>query len=227
VCLVLVILSQSRTAGIALVLGLGGAIVLAPALAGRSIRSMLPGLRSKRLLWIFLAGAIALIPVLPQLGGLVKDFIGKSGRAGVTTLAEAYDDSRGTLIDRMLENIAAKPFQGIGFGIASHPGSMDIERDPVLGLPISASVEKGVMPLAVLEEVGVIGFVLVALWVGVLLRRSAIRGVAPLAVCTVALLMNLGEATLFSAGGLGLLTLILVSWAVAAPARSTNTEFRP
>src|SRR5690606_115878 len=104
--------------------------------------------------------------------------------------------SRGFLIDAMLINIANDPFRGIGFGIASFPSSMIVERDPMFGLPVGASVENGVAPLAILEEVGVFGAILVALWILVLLRKGAVGGLAAFAVCLTALALNMGENTL-------------------------------
>lgn len=92
---------------------------------------------------------------------------------------------------------------------------MEVKRDPVLGLPTGASIEKGVAPLMVLEEVGVLGALFVALWLLRLLRSAARSGLAPFAVCMTVLLLNMGEATLFSAGGMGLLPMILLGWAYA------------
>ena len=212
-CLVLVVLSEARTAGLALVLGVGIAVFVAPALSGQTVLTVLPGLRSHR---IYLVGSLALIGVLlagPILANKVNHYISKSGRAEASSILQAYEGSRGRLIQEMWVNIQAQPLLGIGFGIASNPASMEIKRDPLVGLPISASIEKGILPLAVLEEVGVFGFSAVVVWVWVLLRRSARSGITPLAVVLTALLLNVGESTLFSPGGMGLLSLILLGWA--------------
>jgi len=117
----------------------------------------------------------------------------------------------------MIANIVVKPFTGIGFGIASDYLSMDIVRDPILGLPISAPIEKGVTPLMVLEEVGIIGFILFAIWIWILIRRSIVNGASAFLVMTTLLLLNLSEATLFSPGGAGLLILILLSSSATKP----------
>ena len=207
----LVFLSQARTAGMAMVLGVGVAIVIAPFLAKRPIRSMLPGLRSKRVHIILGLTLACFLIAGPTLNAIIRPYISKG--TGVTHLIETYENSRGILIEPMWYNIKDKPLQGIGFGIASVPALMNIERDPVFELPISASVEKGAMPLAVLEELGIFGFLAVAAWLWILLRRSAHGGVGPLAVSITVLLMNMGEATLFSPGGMGLLILILLGWA--------------
>jgi hypothetical protein len=141
-------------------------------------------------------------------------YISKSGRADATSIAEAYEVSRGPKIEDMWVNIQDKPFLGIGFGIASKPEQMLVVRDPLLGLPISAAVEKGVLPVAVLEELGALGLQLVALWLWNLIRRAARRGgFTSLTVLFVALLINMGESVLFSPGGMGLLVLIMIGWA--------------
>ncbi|MDD3948975.1 MAG: hypothetical protein PHT43_05885, partial [Anaerolineaceae bacterium] len=104
----------------------------------------------------------------------------------------------------------------IGFGVTSNPSMMKVERDPILGLPVSAPAEKCVLPIAILEEVGVLGFLAVCLWISMIMRSGARGGVVPFSVSLTALLMNMGEATLFSPGGMGLLSLILLGWASAS-----------
>lgn len=62
--------------------------------------------------------------------------------------------SRGFLIARMFSNIEEHPFVGIGFGVSSTPEEMNITYDPIFGAPLSAPVEKGVLPVAIIEEFG-------------------------------------------------------------------------
>lgn len=219
-CLALVLMSESRTAGLAMLLGTGLAFAIAPALSGRSARSLLPGLRSTRVWSVLGAVAIGGVAFLPSISHELAHYITKSGRAEVGGLAEAYDASRGRLMDAMLVNIAKTPTSGIGFGIASDPHTMVVQRDPHFGLPVSASIEKGVMPLAIVEELGIAGAAIVAFWVYCLLRRAARSGVAPLAVCLTVLMLNMGESTFFSPGGLGLITLVLIAWAYAGGTRN-------
>lgn len=217
--LVLVVLSEARTAGLAMVLGIVLAVVSAPVLSGEPMRVVMPGLRSKRVWGVLGVALFVGVGFAPRLSGMVENFITKSGRAGeVQSVLEAYERSRGGLIDEMWANVKEHPFTGIGFGIGSNPLEMQIERDPVFGLPFSASIEKGVLPIAILEELGIMAFV-VALWFWTLVRRAARGGVTPLAVTTTALLLNMGENTFFSPGGMGLLSLVLVCWAATASGR--------
>ena len=217
-----VVMSEARTAGLAAVVGVGLAVLLGAWLGGQPIGRVAPGLTSGRVWAVLLGVLLAAVAFASAIVALVHHYITKSGRADVGSLVEAYERSRGRLIDIMLANIAEHPLTGIGFGLASEPWTMHVERDPVLGLPVGASVEKGVTPLMVLEELGIFGAALVALLVLGLIRGSARGGLAPFAVCLTALALNMGAATLFSPGGFGLLLLILLGWAYTSgqpPAR--------
>lgn len=221
-CLVLVFLSEARTGGLALVLGLGLSLLLSPIFSGRKLLRMVPGLASGRV-WLVLGGAAAAgIAIASTISNLIERFLTKSHRASVNGIFDAYETSRGFLVDSMLANIANAPFRGVGFGIASHPTLMIIDRDPIFNLPLGAPVEKGMAPLAVLEEVGVIGACLIAGWVFWLSRNGAKGGIAPLAVCLTSLALNLGENTLFSPGGQGLLVLVLFGWVFASGAKGAQ-----
>jgi hypothetical protein len=125
----------------------------------------------------------------------------------------------------MGENIREHPLLGIGFGIASFPEDFVVERDTLLGLPVSATTEKGVLPVMVVEELGALGALAFVLWLWIILRKSATRGgLVALAVIWTALLLNIGEAMLFSPGGMGLLLMILIAWGVNSG--SGQDEFR-
>ena len=210
----LIVLSATRTAGLALVLGLGTAVLAGCVIARRRFRDYLPGLRDARVRWILFITIVGFIVTSPFWGSHLGAYIAK----GTThaTVANAYDESRGFLIEEMLSNIREHPLRGIGFGIASDPSDMVVDRDSVLGLPTGAPIEKGVTYLAIWEEVGLFGFLLVLAWLWMVVRRAArFGGIAALAVCLTVLFMNFGESTLFSPGGMGMLPLILIAWAAS------------
>ena len=93
---------------------------------------------------------------------------------------------------------------------------MVISVDPVLGLPVGAAIEKGVLPLAVVEELGIPGALAVLAWIWLLVRRSIKgAGLVPLALLFTALLLNMGEMMLFSPGGMGLLMLVVIGLAAS------------
>ncbi|WP_374555878.1 O-antigen ligase family protein [Thermomonas sp.] len=212
--LLLIVLSEARTAGLGLMLGVLVAISVGRLLARRRLRDYLPGLRSRRVQLTVGLGLLVVIATGPLLGGKLATFVAKRGNS--SNLVEAYDRSRGAKVDEMWSNIREHPLRGIGFGVASDPFSMEVARDPVLGLPIGASIEKGVVYLAVWEELGLLGLLVVLGWLWLLVRRAALAGLTPLAVCLTALAMNFGEATLFSPSGMGMLTLVLLTWSATA-----------
>ena len=80
------------------------------------------------------------------------------------------------------------------------------------------------MPLAVLEELGVFGALVVMTWLLALLRRGARAGVAQFAVMLTLLLVNLGEYMFFSVGGMGMLLLILFTGAATAEPRGIGVN---
>ena len=145
-------------------------------------------------------------------------------RSGTSSVIEAYQLSRGGLMEKMQQNIEQRPFAGIGFGIASIPSEMTVLRDPIFNIPISASVEKGVMPLAVLEEVGVFGFLFFLFWLWCIFRLALRRGGEAVGLLFTIILLNFGEAVLFSVGGLGLLPLVLLTSVVSRQSRAQESN---
>jgi hypothetical protein len=211
-CLVLVVMSEARTAGLALVLGVVTAVLVSSSLSGIPVRKLLPGLANRRLHGLALMAVLGVVLAAPVLTDRLSSYFTK--RSDSSNLLEAAEASRGGLVERMMNNIEKHPLTGIGFGIASDPSTMQVDRDPVLGLPTGAVIEKGVLPVAVTEELGILGALLVLAWVWMLVRRGARSGVVALSVLGIVLLTNFGESTLFSPGGVGLLPLILLTWAV-------------
>lgn len=210
--LVFVFLSEARTAGLAMISGVGVALSLLPIATGRKVAQLAPGVGHGRVRLVVLAGLLTAPLAASVLLSSMTQFWTKSGKVESTDLIGSYQNSRGFLIDAMLGNIRDYPLQGIGFGIASDPYGMIVDRDPTLGLPVGALIEKGVAPLAVLEEIGIFGALLTAAWILRLIRQGAVGGLAPAAVLLTALFLNLGENTFFSAGGFGLLPMIMFAW---------------
>lgn len=211
----LIFLTGTRTALLAGLLGVATSLVLTPLLASQGLLKVAPSLRSAKL-WAFtcicLFGAAL---AFDNISVIVVDFINK-GR-DFSTLAQAYDASRGGLLATMMENINAHPISGIGFGIASNPSEVEVQR--VAGIPVSAPVEKGIAPVAVLEELGIPGAALAALWLGAFIMKAARSGLVPMAVSGTILALNFGEATFFSPGGMGMLSIILIGWTVSSARR--------
>jgi len=222
--LLLIVASESRTAGVALVLAIFATLALVRLTSKKRLKSLLPAFQSNNFRLFVLVVALALLMFTPKIVQMANDFLSKSGRADVSDLISAYEVSRGVLYLPMLENIAADPWRGIGYGIASESQSLVVQRDPLLGLPISAPVEKGIMPLAILEELGVLGFGVFVLWLLIVLRYAIKGGLIGLALILVVLLVNLGEAIFFSPGGMGLLAILMFTYAVTF---SANERHKP
>ena len=227
-CLVMVVMSHARTAGLALVLGVATTAILAPMLMRQSSASALPGLRHTKTLLMLLSLSLCALAGLAlggeeKLSNVLESFLSKGGES--SNLSTVYENSRGGLIHGMLDNIVATPWSGIGFGVASNPWNMEVERDPNLGLPTGASIEKGVMPIAVLEEIGIPGFLFFLVWLWLLIQRAGRQGIMELAAVMVVLFINLGESTLFSTSGYGMINLIVLSWAVTMPRQPSSLRF--
>lgn len=223
--LVSVFLSEARTGGVAAILGVGFALLFGPSSAGRSMLSMAPGLRSPRVWALALLVVVGALMMSGAIFDYVQFYITKSGRAGASNLWDAFEISRGRQMDAMLANVSDSLWTGIGFGIHSEPELMVVSRDPAFGLPLGAAIEKGVAPLMVLEELGLFGAGLVLVWILLLVRGAARGGLAPFAVATTVVFINFGEATLFSPGGFGLLTIVLLGWAYSAGLVRTGPQY--
>lgn len=211
-CIVLVVMSESRTAGLGVASVIVISIPLTLILVKLPVRRSMPGLKSRRALMLTLFGTVVMVVYGANLfDKLGNYYYKKSTEAGALRIA---NESRGQLVEPMVENIKKTPVTGIGFGIASDPGLMDITRDPILGLPTGAAIEKGVLPIAVLEELGIVGFLLVVGWLWFMVGSGFRSGIVLSSVLATLLVMNFSESTFFSPSGFGLFPLILFAWAV-------------
>jgi hypothetical protein len=219
--LAMVLMSGARTAGLAIVLAVALAVTVKLLLKAGRVQDFAPGFLTPRFWITAFIGFLAGVGAAGSLWQAIQQFLVKgTGRRG--SILDLYDVARGALIDAMMANISNDPWRGIGFGIASIPSLMVVERDSFLGLPTGAAVEKGIAPLAVLEETGIVGFVFVLVWVAWLFVRGAKGGLASLTVLLMVLILNFGENTLFSPGGYGLLAIVLFGWVCASGAQQRH-----
>ncbi|MEM6583720.1 MAG: hypothetical protein AAF699_20755, partial [Pseudomonadota bacterium] len=142
----------------------------------------------------------------------------------VTDLAEAFVRARGASMEAHIENFLDAPFTGHGFGVyreGVRGGAGGVDR--FMGIPISASAEKGVVFTAVLEEVGIFGALLFYALVISLIARAG-SGLVPsaLAMVTATIAVNFGEAIFFAAGGMGLYMWLLCGFALARVRQGQN-----
>jgi hypothetical protein len=223
-CVVSVYVSKARIGAVALagglVLGVGSEL-----LRRLVVRIRLgDGMRYGRVLVATAGLGLTLMVGGPWIIPRISDFIDKGSRS--ESFVEAALRSRGHKLEQMLETIREHPTVGVGFGVNPSTDYFGIARDPVFGLPVMATVEKGVMPVAVIEETGIIGAIFTYPWLLVLLIRASARGVVAGSVCWSVLITNVAEACLFSPGGQGMFQIVIAMWAATVPLAATAVDQR-
>ena len=135
-------------------------------------------------------------------GGVMSRWIRKtdSSEEDRRSLGEALTSSRMGLMEYSLWEFRRKPLFGSGFQVAEYTK----EKVQGKGLVISASIEKGVLPVMVLGETGILGaicffFFLLSFYYTCSQRQYFVT----ITMFTVFLVTNMGEATFFSPGGGG------------------------
>ena len=113
------------------------------------------------------------------------------------SLTEAFSSSRMGLVDQSMRDFHRNPLLGKGFQVMEYMQGMS-------GFRLSAAIEKGVLPIMILGETGVVGMVafivfLFSFYGGCLQQRLFVT----MALFTVMVACNFGEANFFSPGGPG------------------------
>ena len=118
------------------------------------------------------------------------------------SLSEAVTSSRQGLIEESMRDYHRNPLFGSGFQVAESTAELVARSGS--GLVISAPIEKGVLPVMVLGESGIVGVATFALFLISFYAASSRRRLyVTLSLFTVFLASNMGEATFFSPGGMG------------------------
>jgi hypothetical protein len=222
-------LSLSRTSMFAAVLGLGLAVGVGLVFRGGAWRGKISRAfgRPEVILMTFLILGLSAVQ-WTSIQQEITELVFKDREA--TSVTETFQASRGALINQSMSNFWRAPLTGIGFGVPSDPTrfAYSLERGP-MGIPISATVEKGFMPTAVLEETGVLGAALILVLLAFLVVPVVRYGnIIAFWVLSTALLLNFGEMVFFTMGGNGLYLWTVMGfcycWSVA---RSTQTPQSP
>ena len=101
-----------------------------------------------------------------------------------------------------MRDFRCNPMFGMGFQVAEYTAEQ-IARSGG-GLVISAPIEKGVLPVMVLGETGIVGAIFFAVFlISFYTATNRRRLYVTAAMFTVLLATNMGEATFFSPGGGG------------------------
>lgn len=204
----LMVLTQARTSVVATCLALATAFLVA---AWR--RRLFRDFRMGRFLGVALAGCLALglaFAASPQLRGSLTTFVFKHH---ANTLDKALS-SRSAGVAAQWDNFLEHPWTGTGFGVYAWGGfPAGVVR--VMGIPISAPVEKGFLPTAILEETGVFGaMALLYLLVALARRVGAVGDPRWMALFCTCACVNVGEMVFFSLGGIGLYFWLLIGLCV-------------
>ena len=142
----------------------------------------------------------------------VKTFVYKSQNAGITKKIDSsrLTRTREALAQASIHNFKRSPVIGNGFAAPSGVHDFEVKYLPGTSIPISASIEKGVIIFAVLEEGGIIGFSLFLFAVGTtFLLRMKINAFYSVTLFA-PLLSNMGDFTFFSMNGAGPMMMLFV-----------------
>ncbi|MHB8813061.1 MAG: O-antigen ligase family protein [Steroidobacteraceae bacterium] len=208
----LIILSKARTAGFGA--GAGVLVVMISRMLGRR-RQGQAKLGRPILVTGLACGVLAVLAVTTgQVSKIVSDFAYKGSAGKAQNLDQAFYESRGGGAIGEWDDFLQKPLLGNGFGVYPD-GQFPAGVTYFYGLPISAPIEKGFLPTAILQEGGTLGAGLLTLVIALLCRRAwrntDLRWRAMFVAC---LAINAGECVFMSPGGIGMFDWLLLSLAM-------------
>lgn len=121
--------------------------------------------------------------------------------ADTREFGEAFTSSRQGLIDESMKDFRRNPLFGSGFQVSEEMQYAFRHHD---GLILSASIEKGVLPVMILGETGILGAVAFVIFL-VSFYATCVRKkyYCCATLHTIFLVTNMAEATYFSPGGSG------------------------
>jgi len=139
---------------------------------------------------------VADVSTAGKISGGLRTYITKKATEGNQITAKDIMSSRTGLINRGWANFQGSPLVGIGFGVSTDP--YFIANASLLYAP----VEKGFLPVAVLEEVGILGTItFLAFLLALFITLVRDRNIPGFTMFFSYLASNLGEASFFALGG--------------------------
>lgn len=218
--LVFLWMTRSRTGMGTLVAGL--CVALVATFTWRVKRQMRLRLNVSRstLVVLFVAAAMVFaaadVVSRGQISQKVLGFVAKKSQAVESVTLDETLASRRGLVERSYENFRESPIFGIGFQVAKTQYFVD---NATL---FTAPVEKGFLPTAVLEEVGLVGATSFVIFLITMFRQLiSERNIPGLTMFTTFLIMNLGEVTIFGLAGPGAYQWMLVAGGIMLGDRCT------
>ncbi len=152
--------------------------------------------------FLFMVFTLSLAVVSQIKSGAMSEWIRKTSdtKGDKRSLMEALTSSRIGLIDLSLQDFRRNPMIGMGFQVAEYTRRMTRKR----GLIVSSPIEKGVLPVMVLGETGILGTMFFFLFLASFYYTCSRRKYyITNSLFSVFLVTNMGEATFFSPGGGG------------------------
>jgi hypothetical protein len=217
----LIVLSKARTAGF----GAGAGVMVVMIWRALSRRRQGQARLGKPIMITLLAcGVLAVLGAMTgQVSKVFTDYAYKGSEGKAQNLNEAFYASRGGGAIGEWNDFLQKPLFGNGFGVYPD-GQFPAGVSYFDGIPISAPIEKGFLPTAILQEGGVLGAGLLTLVIALLSRRAwrntDLRWRAMFVAC---LAINVGECVFMSPGGIGMFDWLLLGVAMF----SYRTELVP
>ncbi len=208
----LIVLSKARTAGFGA--GAGVMIVMLIRVAGRR-RHGQARLGKPIVVTTLACGVLAVLAATTgQVSKIFTDYAYKGSAGKAQSLDQAFYASRGGGAVGEWDDFLQKPLLGNGFGVYPD-GQFPAGVTYFDGIPISAPIEKGFLPTAILQEGGALGGGLLTLVIALLTRRAwrntDLRWRAMFVAC---LAINAGECVFMSPGGIGMFDWLLLSLAM-------------
>ena len=163
----------------------------------------------RKVVWGFIVLAVISIFVLQLRGEGFSKWIRKTESSyDDRGLIEAVTASRMALVEQNMYDFNRNRLWGSGFQVSEEVADRYRQSE---GLMISAPIEKGILPLMVLGEGGIIGTIAFAIFLIMFYDGcSKNRYVATATLFTVNIMLNMSEATFFSANGGGTQWIVLL-----------------
>ena len=181
-------------------------------LSGKAMENMRRTVRKMRTYVIALLAILSLAGVMGEIrNGAVSRWIRKTEQVKEDdrSLSDAITGSRQSLVEKSMVDFKKNPMWGMGFQV----DESSAEKMHGKIIVFSASVEKGVLPVMILGETGIVGTSAFIVFLFSFFAVCVRKGYKATAAMFCALLAtNIAEATFFSPAGLGgILWVILVA----------------
>lgn len=213
-------LTQARVSLVSTVVGLLAALFFSVILDRRNIYTVRKWLLRPLSFSAICVSAALLVLFHAQAYDSLSGFV----RKGVdgTGVANSFMSSRGNIAMGSFNNFLESPYIGYGFGIGRSRFNIEYSSS---GIPISAPSEKGIIITAILEETGIVGALIFVIFMLSIIRIIVDRNDFMIIwMVFTALATNIGEATLFSFNGYGMIIWLLVGVSLTMDSESTSQE---